>query len=167
MKLFSERLVCYPATAEDFEYYFLLAGNDSVMKHITGDSIDREKAKARYNTVLENREGHPEAGYYWVRDKYDNTFMGLVKLELVEPGVLELGYSLLPEFWGKGFTSEIVKEIMTYVRTLRHVNKMIGIIDPENGPSKTILLKLGFEFFKKGKYQDQAAEYYHLKLEKE
>ena len=56
----------------------------------------------------------------------------------------EIGYMLLPEYWGKGYGTETAKKIIEIANQLE-IMVLKAIIDPENLPSKKILSNLGFE----------------------
>ena len=45
---------------------------------------------------------------------------------------VEIGYSLLPDYWAKGYTKEIVEALIQYARDLGKIEELIGIIDGEN-----------------------------------
>ena len=62
-----------------------------------------------------------------------------------ESSKAEIGYGLLPEYWGKGFMSELVKEIVDFGFNELQLHKLYGLITPGNESSAKILQKLGFE----------------------
>ena len=57
--------------------------------------------------------------------------------------VAELGYMLLPKYWGKGYGSRIA-EALIYMAEKTKVRRLTAIIDPNNIPSRKILIKHGF-----------------------
>ncbi len=70
---------------------------------------------------------------------------------------------LLPENWGKGFASEMVKCMLELNREKSIASEVIGIVDPENPASIRVLTKFGFELYKTGIIDGLAAAYYKLK----
>lgn len=51
---------------------------------------------------------------------------------------------MLPEYWGKGYGSEIVGNLLNRVEETKGIQRATAIIDPNNIASKKILLKNGF-----------------------
>jgi ribosomal-protein-alanine N-acetyltransferase len=74
----------------------------------------------------------------------------------------EIGYGLLPEFWGKGFVSEAMKAMSDFGLTNLQLHKLYAIVDPNNGASIKVLEKNNFHLegllrdhlFARGKYFD-------------
>jgi len=64
----------------------------------------------------------------------------------------EIGYGLLPEYWGKSFMSELVKEIVDFGFDKLQLHKLSGFITPGNVGSVRVLERLGFE--KEGELKD-------------
>ncbi|MBM7837054.1 ribosomal-protein-alanine N-acetyltransferase [Alkalihalobacillus xiaoxiensis] len=91
---------------------------------------------------------HPKADcYYWVvREKQTDSFIGLVSLDPHHEGVeLELSYQFLPEWWGKGYAKEVLREIIAYALTDLHVAKVIAETQTANKSSCKLLEKLGMK----------------------
>ena len=72
--------------------------------------------------------------------------MGLAKLELDQPTATtaELGYMLLPEYWGKGIASQVVTFLIEHAKQQAYLKDLMAIIDPENIASRKILINNGF-----------------------
>lgn len=81
--------------------------NEEVMKTL-GGVISEETAKER---LLKNLTGWDENGFgEWIWFDNQNKVVGragLRKLKLDEVEVIEVGYKLFPQFWGKGFATEM------------------------------------------------------------
>ncbi|MDN3705831.1 GNAT family N-acetyltransferase [Myroides ceti] len=132
--------------AEDFELYYLLVGNEQVMQMITERALLLSEARERYDTVLRKNELHPVLGYYKITEKKSGSFIGLAKMEILtkDASETELGYMLLPEYWGKGIGSTVAKKLMDYVFAEKTTKKITAIIDPKNTASRKILINNGF-----------------------
>jgi RimJ/RimL family protein N-acetyltransferase len=72
--------------------------------------------------------------------------LGFAKLEIKKGNrnEAELGYMLLPEFWGKGFGDEIAKHLLEVAILDPDLKRVYAITDPDNIASRKILLKNGF-----------------------
>ncbi len=56
----------------------------------------------------------------------------------------ELGYMLLPEYWGKGIGSKVANLLIKRARNQKEITKLFAIIDPRNVASRKILTNNGF-----------------------
>jgi len=57
---------------------------------------------------------------------------------------VELGYTLNPDFQGKGFANEALTEIIDYLFKVLSKHRITASIDPENTSSINLIEKLGF-----------------------
>lgn len=57
----------------------------------------------------------------------------------------EIGYLLMPDYWGQGFMDEALKAIITYGWDTMMLHSIEARINPQNAASKNLLLKNGFE----------------------
>lgn len=137
-------LILQKFQANDFHHYFLLVSNEQVMKMITERSIPLEEAREKFKTILDRNKKHEIFGSYKVYNDA-NEFIGLGSLILNEErkDEAELGYMLLPEYWGKGFGSEIADLLIKKAKQT-DIKRLTAIIDPNNKPSRKILIKRGF-----------------------
>lgn len=165
MRLDSERLTYTTFTLNEMAGYAQLVMNEDVMKYITGKPLTQQESDARFmKNIIAVNEQHPDAGYFAVREKEDETFIGLAKLTYTSPGEAEIGYMLLPRFWGKRYATEMVQCLIAYAGTLHSITRLIAIIDPENPGSKKVLTNQGFRLYKTDFWDGLPAEYYSLSL---
>lgn len=57
---------------------------------------------------------------------------------------VEIGYTLSPEFQGKGYAIEAVRAVLDFMFLKLDMHRVIGSIDPDNIKSKKLLMNLGF-----------------------
>ncbi|RDU37174.1 N-acetyltransferase [Neobacillus piezotolerans] len=128
----------------DFNNYFLLVSNEQVMSMITERSIPLEEAQGKFQKILKRNENYKTFGSYKVYN-HTNEFIGLGSLILNEEknDEAEIGYMLLPQYWGKGYGSVIAEALINKAKNT-DVNRLTAIIDPKNKSSRKILLKSGF-----------------------
>ncbi|EJV84517.1 MULTISPECIES: GNAT family N-acetyltransferase [Bacillus cereus group] len=131
--------------ATDFSPYFQLVSNERVMAQITERAIPLEEAQNDYEKLLRRNEKHKLFGSYKVYDSATNEFIGLGHVTVNEDNVkeAEIGYMILPEHWGKRYGSYIARELIEIAKQT-DVNVLKAIIDPNNIPSRKILLNAGF-----------------------
>ena len=131
---------------EDFPIHYQLVSNAKVMKMITGNPMNLEEAQDKFTKILNCNDLHPELGYFKITDTKTEEFIGVAKLEIKEKdsSEAELGYLLLPDFWGKGIGSKVVTRLLALAMNQNQILNVFAIIDPENIPSRKILEKNGF-----------------------
>lgn len=144
MELLSERLVYQKFTPVDLTDYLGLAMDASVMQYITGKALTEADGKIRFANYLQTNEQHPEAGFFSVRIRAGSAFAGLAKFVYTATDQVEVGYSLLPYFWGQRYASELVGCLLKYAATLPHITQLIAFVDPANAISARILTNYHF-----------------------
>ena len=65
---------------------------------------------------------------------------------------LEIGYSLLPEFWNRGFATEAAKKCRDFAFGNKLSASIISIISLTNKPSENVALKNGMRIHKQTTY---------------
>lgn len=160
----TERLIFEKFKKSDFKNYFCLMGDENVMKMITGKAFDETEAKKRFAAILETYKDKDQIGYFKVSMKINRQFIGFSKIVVEENNQAEIGYCLLPEFWGKGFGYEISEKLVRHSKSFDSIQYLIANIDPENSASRKILLKSKFQLTGKGLYIGLPAEFYNLNL---
>ena len=160
----SDRVLFKKYTRQLLPEYRKQSMNYETMKYITGKALNEEECIKRFDFVMEINGQHDEFGFYSVLDKNSNTTVGLGKIVLKSVECAEIGYSLLPEFWRKGYGSEITKSLIAYALNFKNLKELIGIINPQNEASKMLLKKHGFAYRESKELNNQLSDFYYLKL---
>lgn len=96
---------------------------------------------------LKNYISHHDAhgiSFAYVSDKKGN-FLGRAGFYFVaEVNQYELGYSLLPEYWDKGYATEIANGLLDYAFNTLNLDSVCARTIPGNEGSDNVLLKTGF-----------------------
>lgn len=134
------------AVPADFSDYYLLVSNEQVMAMVTERGLSLEEATEKFEALLKTNGKYPDFGHFKIFDAETHQFIGLGKMELSDSvaAEAELGYLLLPEYWGKGYGTEIAQQLMDLATSTPFLHKITGIIDPANIASRKILTNLGF-----------------------
>jgi [ribosomal protein S5]-alanine N-acetyltransferase len=164
MQLESSRLTFKKFTPADFEQYYGLVSQESVMRYISGEALDQEAARRRFDMALQADGGREELGFLSVFEKESGQYIGLGKIVLFEETWIEVGYALHPGFWGLGYATEITQALVAYARALGYVNQLIALVMPANAASVQVLTRQGFRFFRKVGEGDNARHDYVLHL---
>ena len=130
----------------DFESFYALTGNEKVMAMITERPLSEEEALKKFNYFLENNELHKSFGSFKVLESGSSKLLGFAKLEIKKekPEEAEIGYMLLPEYWGRGFGNEIAETLMKIAISDPNLTRVYANTDPNNVASRKILINNGF-----------------------
>jgi RimJ/RimL family protein N-acetyltransferase len=76
----------------------------------------------------------------------DGRLIGGYRATLSENGTdAEIGYSLNPRYWGKGYGTEGARRLIEYLTAERNVRRILATSRPENAASIHVLEKLGMQ----------------------
>lgn len=166
LKEMKARFYLEKLSADDFEDFYSLAGNEQVMKMITGKPQSREEARAKFKALLKNQRWNASLGSFMIFQQERSDLMGFAKLEIKaeKQQEAELGYMLLPEFWGLGYGTEIAEFLMRKAESDPDISRVYALVDPANTASRKILLRLGFHSEKSGHMDGLPTEIFGRKL---
>ncbi len=93
---------------------------------------------------LEEYEKYGYARYALIH-KGDQKIIGFCGVKF-EPslGYPDIGYRMLPDYWGKGLGTEAAAAVVNYARDTLGIKKLVGEVVDKNIASNKLLLKLGF-----------------------
>lgn len=164
------RIILRRFKIEDYQAVYEFNSNEEVQKY-TGDELvaSPERAKELIKSIsLKDYELYGYGRWAVIYKEDDNRVIGFAGLKyLPEIQETDIGYRILPEYWGRGITSEVSKEIIKYGFEVLKLNRIIGIAMPENEASWKILEKIGLTFYKMDEYPNEGGSYKWYKLEKE
>ena len=73
---------------------------------------------------------------------------GLLIQEVDGKEMIEIGYSILPKFWGQGYASEAAVKCKEYAFKNELANELVSIIHPDNHGSAKVAMNNGMKLFK-------------------
>jgi RimJ/RimL family protein N-acetyltransferase len=119
--------------------------SEEVMRYIRPVK-NREEAKLHFAEVMDYSTQNPLYGRWAAIEKTSGVFAGSFAVIPVEntPN-MQLGYSLLAPFWGKGYATELTKAGIEYVFTNTELQLIYAYTEGPNIASQKVLLKCGFK----------------------
>ena len=146
-ELTTDRLLLRQLTIADAPAVQHLRSNVDVMKYINRPLLHTiEAAQGWINMGLQSLQ--KEEGIGWCICLKNNPAepIGNIALWRIEKEHYraEIGYMLEPEYQGKGFMYEAIKEVVDYGFKEIKLHSIEGRIDPRNKASGAVLLKAGF-----------------------
>jgi len=144
----TERLVIYRYEAGDFDDFFLLNGDEEIMRYIR-PAQNREDSLLFFEKIMEAYNEQPGIGRWGMRSKSDGSYIGSFAIIPVQDSTdLQLGYSLLRATRGKGYASEAVQGGIKYAFEQLKLASIAAITEIENFASQKVLLRRGFAYEK-------------------
>lgn len=151
-------------TAHDRQLVFQLNSNRQVMQFI-GNPKTKPEAEQDLARYLNYYSEHPGYGYVAAYIGVKQEFIGwFVVKKLPETGEPEIGYRLLPEYWGKGLATEGARACLLYGLQEMGFKRMVAVAEPTNLGSRKVLEKVGMEYQHTGTYYGTACAYYQRQL---
>lgn len=146
----AERLILKPYCNDDIDNILKLKSEPLIWKFSTQSSTNSfDEAEQQLKNTIEN--------YNQNIDTFHAMFLKSTSEYIGEAGILSfkqsnnravVGYNLLPQYWGKGYATEITKALVKYLFIERDVERIEGLVLEENIASRKVLEKSGF--FKEG-----------------
>jgi RimJ/RimL family protein N-acetyltransferase len=141
------RLIVRQYTIHDADNFFSLNGDEEVMRHIR-KILNKEDSDKFLQQNIDFYIANPKLGRWAVEEKSTRIFVGsfaLIPLPFEdEKDKLQIGYSLLPAEWGKGYATELTAVGRDYFFDHHVFNELHGITTTANISSQKVLLKCGF-----------------------
>ncbi|MFT3839168.1 MAG: GNAT family N-acetyltransferase [Myxococcaceae bacterium] len=148
-RIVTRRLVGTRYTPADEADVLELNADVEVMRFIEAGGRNTEKVRGIFARLDAQWSLH---GYgYWVLRTPAGEFAGgLVIIREQVSGDAEAGYALRPSFWGQGYASEAMTELVRVAFEVLRMPSLFARVVPENVASVKVLQKLGFVFEREG-----------------
>lgn len=141
----SPRCVLTRLVSGDLRDVALLYKEPMVRKYLGGIIDDDSQIEKRFKNML--RDSKEQDAHYWcVRLIRDERFLGLVSLDRYYDGMnLELSFEFLPQYWGKGYATEIVQRLIEYSFCKLYLPRLVSETQAANSPSCKLLERIGMK----------------------
>lgn len=140
----TERLRVRHFTTDDSDNFFLLNGDEDIMRFI-------RPVKTRGETdlflleILQKQKENPAVGRWAVTLKNTGEFVGSFAFIPIDgTDKMQLGYALLKQNWGKGYATELTMAGLQYVFSKTGLTEIFAITEVPNLASQKVLVKAGF-----------------------
>ena len=153
----SERLIFREFTINDATDIQCIRSNDKVMDYM--DSEPHRTVKDSENFISKNLDRYKnKEGLFWaIIEKSENKFIGDFAFWNIirENHRAMIGYTLKPQFWGKGYMTETLSQLIKFGFSDLNLHSFEAEINPKNINSEKVLVKTGFKkeaYFKENRY---------------
>lgn len=146
----TERLILRPMSREDKNFVFELYNRPKFIQHIGNRNVNTIEDAENY--ILNRFAPQIERlgyGNYLLVTKEGNEKVGAVGIfEREGLDIVDIGYSLLEEFEGKGYAFEAAQKVKSIGMDEFGLTKISAIISKDNISSQKLIEKLGLRFKK-------------------
>jgi ribosomal-protein-alanine N-acetyltransferase len=149
IKLETNRLIIRDHIESDIDGLHSVLSDKDLMFYIQDIATSNfEESLANLNFAMEEaKSSHRTCFFFAIIDKETNEYIGNVgttKLrETVDGNVMELGYFIKREYWGKGIVTEAAKEVIKFCFEDLGTLKIETGCNADNTASEKIMKKLG------------------------
>ncbi|MFT4245739.1 MAG: GNAT family N-acetyltransferase [Micrococcaceae bacterium] len=143
----SERILYHKPKIDDIDFLFELNSNPVSYRHAP-DLLMTTKSQAE--KLVESYLDHWDKygfGYYILFDKETNKeigYCGVMYQTYNQVNCLNIGYRLLPEYWGGGLATEVAKTIKNWAQE-NFEEPVVGKVALANSSSAKVLEKIGLK----------------------
>ena len=159
--LVTERLRLRPINLDDAEFIIDLLNSKGWLEFIGNRNVLTENEAKKYiQKVLDN-----ENYFYSVFElKTSQKPMGIITFLKKEGEKFpDIGFALLPQFEGNGYTFEACEAYLSKVKDLNKHKQIIAITKPDNIKSINLLKRLGLQYSGDHKKGKEKLSYFSLK----
>ncbi len=168
----TERLILRKFFSSDAEDMFRL-DTDKMVHRYLGNTMNKsiDDAKKNINSIIQQYNDNG-IGRWAAIEKSSGKFIGWSGLKLNNDIVInghndiyDIGYRLLPKFWGMGYATESSLASLDYGFNVLNLDTIYAITHIENEASHKVLLKLGLDFINTFELKDEEflLRWYQLK----
>lgn len=160
----SDRLIFRQFTLEDAKDIYAIRSHPKVMQFM--DSTPHSSLADAEKFVAKNIDSYQNAqGIFWaIVEKSSGNFIGDFSYWNIDKKNVrgEIGYTLKPEYWGKGYMRESMQKLLYFGLYELQLHSIEANINPNNNNSRKALLSMGFKkeayfrenYFYDGKFLD-------------
>ncbi len=152
----SNRLIFRKVSKTDFNSWLPFHQEPLSAQYFAGEIFEPEVACQNWFTKVFTRYENNLGGLNALISKEDSELVGMCGLLIQtvdEIQELEIGYSILPAYWKKGYATEAAKKCKVYAFDRKLAESIISIIHIDNIPSQKVALNNGMYLDKTTTYK--------------
>lgn len=161
----SQRLRFRPLQPDDFDQWLPFYAHPQSTQYWEGEPLDPVLNCRNWFDKTFYRYAHNRGGMNVLIDKQTGVFAGqcgLLVQVVDQVEELEVGYSILPEFWNRGYATEAAMACQHYAFTHKLADSLVSIIHEQNEPSQAVALRTGMVADKRTVYANNPVIIYRI-----
>ena len=158
----TERLIIREFQVLDIEALAQIMAKAEVMQYSLDGVLSTKKTAVKIQSFLDS---YQKNGYgKWAVIHRESArligYCGIAVEEIEAKLENELGYRLDSDFWGQGLATEAANACLKYAFDKLNLDRVLGIVEPENHASIRVLEKIGMEFMKESTWRGKVVYIY-------
>jgi ribosomal-protein-alanine N-acetyltransferase len=162
----TDRLRFRLLTRDDYDTWIELFKDNSVVVFLgMADLSSSQEQCDKWFTLCEDRYKNDLGGMNVLIDKSTDKLVGqcgLLVQDVDGTNELEIGYSILPKYWNKGYATEAAKKCRDFAFTNSFTDSLISIIHVDNIKSEKVALKNGMTKTKQTVFKGMPVNIYRI-----
>jgi ribosomal-protein-alanine N-acetyltransferase len=144
------RLIIREITFDDLRGMFELDSDAEVHRYLGNDLVKSIDESEKVITFIRQQYLDNCIGRWAMVEKNSGNFIGWTGFKYISETINghsnyhDLGYRMLPRYWGKGYATESAKACLKYGLETLKFNPIYAMANAENTASKNVLIKTGF-----------------------
>jgi RimJ/RimL family protein N-acetyltransferase len=167
--LHTDRLVLRRSRPDDAETISAYRSDPAVNRQQGWERTDPAGVRRDIDEMTTRAPGEPGGWVQFsVEDREDGRLVGDVGLSLAddEPGVIKVGYTMAPEFQGKGFATEAVGALVGYAFETLGAEVVRAYANANNRASIRVAEKIGMRLIERTDHRDGAESWSVVRYER-
>jgi ribosomal-protein-alanine N-acetyltransferase len=126
----------------------------------------RDKTQEEYLAFLDSKIAYNqnEIGFWSVFEKGTNRFVGTVNLNFFKMlSFHHIGCHLKREFWGQGWATELLNELISYGLNEKGMQEIHGVVQIGNDASAHLMKKIGLTYRKNVELESDELRIYSIR----
>lgn len=158
------RLLVRPYTLKDVGRLYLIMSDARV--HIytkdKNDPWDEQRTEKYIRYMLDKDFKTLDCFHGAVIEKSTGLLIGLCGLNPYEPQEPEIEFKIGVPHWGKGYATELGKQMIRNAFAAADAVGVYGMAQPDNTASRRVLEKIGMEYIGDRVFRDQVDSFYYI-----
>ena len=131
----------------DFHAVYAYSSDPRVTRYLFFGPRDEDSTADYLDGLLASQRERPRTRFELaVEETASGRVIGACDLSFIEPNVVDLGYMLGIENWGKGYATEIALALVDAAFFDLRADRVISTVDINNGASIRVLEKIGMRW---------------------
>lgn len=144
--LATRRLVLQRFRADDLDLLSRLQSDPAVMRYLGGVMTRDKSEEMLRERMLDYYALHPGLGVWKTLERSSGECVGFHLLNNIRGSEhIQVGYRLFPQFWNRGYATEMSIALLRYGFTGLGLAQITAIADLQNEASHRVLLKAGLK----------------------
>jgi RimJ/RimL family protein N-acetyltransferase len=161
------RLTLRRSRPEDAERIAVYRSDPDVRRFQGWDRTDAEGIRAEIEEMGRRMPGEPGWVQLSLEERQSGELVGDVGLSPAEgePGVVKLGYTVAPEFQGRGYATEAVRALVAYVFDVLGAERIRIYADGDNVASHRVAEKAGLRLMDRFRHEEDGEVWFGVRYE--